>query len=448
MADKTPLRLTAPGPLAGTVRVPGDKSISHRALMFGALAAGRTQVRGLLTGEDVLSTAAALRAMGAQIKIESNTATVDGVGVGGLLQPESALDLGNSGTTTRLLAGLLATHPISAMLIGDASLQKRPMGRIIEPLSRFGARFESTEGRLPMRIAGTDQPLPIRYDMPVASAQVKSAVLLAGLNTPGTTTVVETAPTRDHTERMLRRFGVKVDEHADGHARIISLRGHADLSAVRVSVPGDISSAAFPLVAALIAPGSEVTIEAVGLNPTRIGLLEALKILGADVDWTEGSSEDEPVGTIRAKAGALRGADIPPELAPRMIDEYPALMVAAAFAIGVTEMRGLEELRVKESDRLAAMAEGLAACGVPVELLPDGIRITGTGGGPVPGGAHIDPKLDHRIAMSFACLGLYAEEPVRITDASPIATSFPDFTGLMTSLGALEDQDEDKRGRE
>lgn len=437
MADKTPLRLSAPGPLSGSICVPGDKSISHRALMFGALAAGRTEVRGLLTGEDVLATAAALRAMGASIEIAEDRAVVHGVGVGALLQPEAALDLGNSGTTTRLLAGILATHPISAVLVGDASLQKRPMGRVIEPLSRFGARFESTGGRLPLRIEGADTPVPISYEMPVASAQVKSAVLLAGLNTPGVTSVIERAVTRDHTERMLRRFGLTVTEEQDGDARIISLLGQQDLVPADLKVPGDISSAAFPLVAGLIVPESEVTVEGVGLNPTRTGLLDALLLLGASIEWT-GSDEDEPVGRVRVQSGQLTGTEIPPELAPRMIDEYPALMVAASYADGVSEMRGLEELRVKESDRLAVMAEGLSACGVPVELLPDGIRITGSGGRPIPGGARIDPRLDHRIAMSFACLSLRAKEPIEVIDAAPIATSFPGFAGLMTSLGASD----------
>ncbi|MBZ6378287.1 3-phosphoshikimate 1-carboxyvinyltransferase [Pacificimonas flava] len=436
MTDKRELALSAPGSLSGRIRVPGDKSISHRSLMFGALAVGRTQVTGLLTGEDVLATASALRAMGASIDIEDGSALIEGVGVGGLLQPQDVIDLGNSGTSARLLMGLLATHPLTVIMTGDASLRKRPMNRVIEPLSRFGAEFSGADGRLPLQVRGTDCPVPQRYELPVASAQVKSAVLLAGLNTPGRTTVVESVATRDHTERMLRCFGVDVDVEQNGDERIISVTGHAELSPARIDVPGDISSAAFPLVAALIVRGSSVVIEHVGLNPTRTGLLDALSLMGARVERSgNAEAEGEPAGGLTAQHSGLVGAVIPPDLAPLMIDEYPILMVAAAVADGVTEMRGLEELRVKESDRLAVMAEGLAACGVPVELLSDGIRITGSGGGPIPGGARIDAHLDHRIAMSFACLGLVAREPVLVDDASPIDTSFPGFVQLMRGLG-------------
>ncbi|WP_051051305.1 3-phosphoshikimate 1-carboxyvinyltransferase [Pacificimonas flava] len=432
----------AAGPLKGRVKVPGDKSISHRALMFGALAVGRTRISGLLMGEDVKATAAAMGALGAVITFGADDVTVDGVGVGGLLAPEAALDMGNSGTSTRLLLGLLSSHPLTATFIGDASLSRRPMGRVITPLEEIGARFEASEGgRLPLTMTGSHTPVPIDYRLPVASAQVKSAVLLAGLNTPGRTRVRETAPTRDHSERMLRRFGAELSVKTDGAETLIDLIGEVDLKPQELDIPGDISSAAFPIIAALLVPGSEITIEGVGLNSTRTGLLDALRLMGADVAVSErdtGPSE-EPQGDIRVRAGRLKGADIPAALAPRMIDEYPILMVAAALADGVTVMRGLEELRVKESDRLALMAKGLTACGAECELLSDGIAITGSGGAPLSGGAQIDADLDHRIAMSFAVLGLAASRPVVVDDASPIATSFPGFTELFETMGASSD---------
>lgn len=438
-AAKSPLSLAADAPLAGTVRVPGDKSISHRSLMFGALAVGETVIDGLLEGEDVQATAGAMRAMGATVNRDAQGRWhIHGVGVGGLMQPAAALDMGNSGTSTRLLAGLVASHPISATFIGDASLSRRPMQRIITPLQRMGARFSGNGDRLPMRVDGARPALPIEYRLPVASAQVKSAVLLAGLNTPGLTRVIEAVPTRDHTERMLRGFCADLTvEDIGGGVRAITIRGEVDLRPRRMTVPGDISSAAFALVAALVVPGSDVRIENVGLNPTRTGLLDALAALGADIEMLdEHDVGGEPVGTLRVRHSALRGAEIDPAGAPRMIDEYPILMVAATFAQGTTTMRGLEELRVKESDRLSVMAAGLSACGARVEELADGVVIHGTGGEPVAGGATVASHLDHRIAMSFAVLGLNARQPVYADDSRPIATSFPDFVPLMQQLGA------------
>ena len=434
-----PLSLVAEGPLSGRVRVPGDKSISHRALMLGALAVGETVIDGLLEGEDVHATAAAMRAMGAHAERDAEGRwRVRGVGVGGLLQPAGVLEMGNSGTSTRLLAGLVASHAIRATFVGDASLSKRPMQRIITPLSRMGAQFSGNGDRLPMTVEGACPALPIEYRLPVASAQVKSAVLLAGLNAPGTTRVIESVPTRDHSERMLRGFGadLTVETLPDG-ARLISVRGEAELKPQRITVPGDISSAAFPLVAALVVPGSEVVIENVGLNPTRTGIIDALAMLGLEVVVEDrGEAGGEPLGALRVRHAMLRGGEVDPAIAPLMIDEYPILMVAAAFAEGTTVMRGLEELRVKESDRLAVMAAGLAACGVPVEEREDGIVIHGSGGAAVPGGATVASHLDHRIAMSFAVLGLNAKAPIIVDDARPIATSFPDFLPLMQRMGA------------
>ena len=427
-----------PMPLTGKIRVPGDKSISHRALMLGALAVGRTEISGLLEGEDVLATAAAVNALGAHAnRAGDGRWTVDGVGIGGLTEPQDLIDLGNSGTAARLLLGILATHPLTAFVTGDASLRRRPMGRVVDPLSRFGARFVTREGaRLPLAISGASDPIPISYHLPVPSAQVKSAVLLAGLDTPGTTTVIEPQPTRDHTERMLRHFGATVGaEPIDGGGKRITLEGHPELAAAPITVPGDPSSAAFPLIAALIVPGSEVTIEGVGINPLRTGLLECLREMGADIALLNERDEGgEPVADLRARAGALRGADIPAERAPRMIDEYPILAVAAACAGGRTVMRGLAELRVKESDRLTGIAAGLAKCGVCVGIEGDDLIVEGAGNYPA-GGALIETSLDHRMAMAFLVLGLAANDAVRIDDAAPIATSFPDFLPLMNGLG-------------
>src|SRR5579875_33890 len=406
----TPLTAARPAmPLAGRLRVPGDKSISHRALMLAALAVGRTEITGLLEGEDVLATARALVALGAAVtRLGAGRWNVDGVGIGGLAEPEQVLDLGNSGTSARLLLGILATHPLLAFLSGDASLRRRPMGRVIAPLSQMGARFLARSGeRLPLAVAGAAEPLPITYALPVPSAQVKSAVLLAGLNAPGETTVIEPQPTRDHTERMLRHFGAAVRIEADeGGAKRITVTGFPELVPAPITVPGDPSSAAFPAVAALIVPGSEVVIEG-----------------------------GEPVADLRVRAGALSGAEIPAERAPRMIDEYPILAVAAACARGRTLMRGLAELRVKESDRLAAIADGLARCGVRVAVTGDDLIVDGDGRPPA-GGARIATALDHRIAMAFLVLGLATREPVAIDDAAPIATSFPGFVALMEGLGA------------
>ena len=434
-----PLTATRPiAPLIGKIRVPGDKSISHRALMLGALAVGRTEISGLLEGEDVLATAAAINGLGAYAtRAGDRRWTVDGIGIAGLGEPEDLLDLGNSGTAARLLLGILATHPITAFVTGDASLRRRPMGRVVEPLSRFGAHFVAREGaRLPLAISGATNPIAITYRLPVPSAQVKSAVLFAGLNAPGTTTVIEPQPTRDHTERMLDHFGATVTtEPIEGGGKRITLQGYPELAAAPITVPGDPSSAAFPLIAALIVPGSEVTIDGVGVNPLRTGLFECLREMGADLTLLNQHDEGgEPVADLRVRAGTLKGADIPAERAPRMIDEYPILAVAAACARGRTVMRGLAELRVKESHRLSAISAGLAACGVRVAVDDDTLTIEGNGG-PPEGGVSITTHLDHRIAMAFLVLGLATRQPVRIDDAAPIATSFPSFLPLINALG-------------
>jgi 3-phosphoshikimate 1-carboxyvinyltransferase len=439
------LSLRADGPLAGCATVPGDKSISHRALMLGALAIGETVIDGLLEGEDVHATAVALRAMGVDIVREAPLVgqtggrwRVRGVGVGGLLQPATALDMGNSGTSTRLLMGLVASHPLTATFIGDASLSARPMGRVTVPLGLMGASFAAAPGgRLPLTMTGRCPAVPLRYVLPVASAQVKSAVLLAGLNTPGRTVIVEREATRDHSERMLRGFGatITIDETPEGRA--IGLLGEAELKPQAIVVPGDISSAAFPIVAALIVVGSRVELTGVGVNPTRDGLLRVLAMMGADIIVTNRREVGgEPVADLVVTASRLTGIDVPPEIAPAMIDEFPILFVAAAFAHGPTTMRGIAELRVKESDRIAVMAVGLTGCGVRVEELPDGLIVHGSGGDPVPGGATVAARLDHRIAMSFAVLALGAVKAITVDDAAPIATSFPGFVALMESLGA------------
>jgi 3-phosphoshikimate 1-carboxyvinyltransferase len=428
-----------PRPLSGTVRVPGDKSVSHRSLMFGALAVGRTEIDGLLEGEDVLATAAAMRALGAGVeRVGDRRWRVDGVGIGGLSEPADVIDVGNSGTAARLLLGILATHDLTAFVTGDGSLRTRPMNRVIDPLSRFGARFTTREGgRLPLAIIGARDPVPQVYRLPVPSAQVKSAVLLAGLNTPGETSVIEPEVTRDHTERMLGHFGatVRVEPH-EGGGKIITVIGQPELVAAPISVPGDPSSAAFPLVAALLVPGSEVTLTGVGVNPSRTGLLDCLAEMGADITKLNQRVEGgEPVADLRIRAGVLKGADIPPERAPTMIDEYPVLAMAAACAQGRTRMRGLAELRVKESDRLTGTAEGLAACGATVTIEGDDLIVEGTGK-PPQGGATIQSRLDHRMAMAFLVLGLATRDPVALDDARTIASSFPDFAPLMRTLGA------------
>ncbi len=440
-APSTPQPLTARtgSPLKGTVRVPGDKSMSHRALMLGAVAVGETRIDGLLEGEDVLATAAAVRAMGAEAeRLPDGTWRVVGRGVGGLAEPEDILDMGNAGTGVRLMMGLIAGHPIRAMMTGDGSLRRRPMGRVTEPLRQMGAEIDAADGdRLPLTVKGTDRLVPPDYELPVASAQVKSAILLAGLNTAGETSVIEPEPTRDHTENMLRHFGadVRVTETEDGK-RKITLVGQPELLARDVRVPADISSAAFPIVAGLMVDGSEVTVEAVGLNPLRAGLLTTLKEMGADLREGQRRAEGgEPVADITVKGSALKGITVPADRAPSMIDEYPILAMAAAVAHGETRMEGLKELRVKESDRLAAVARGLAQCGVGVEEGNDWLVVHGLGGASPKGGATVTVDLDHRIAMAFLVLGLVTEEPVTVDDGAPIATSFPGFVDLMTGLG-------------
>ena len=425
-------------PLAGTVRVPGDKSVSHRALMLGALAVGETRIAGLLEGEDVLRTAAAMRLLGAEIVCEApGRWRVAGRGVGGLVEPADVLDMGNSGTAARLLAGVLASHPLFAVMTGDASLRRRPMRRVMEPLVQCGARFTAREGgRLPLAVEGAREAMPIEYRLPVASAQVKSAVLLAGLNAPGETRVEEPQATRDHSERMLRHFGAHVVVEAHGAGRVITLRGQPELRGADVAVPGDPSSAAFPLAAALIVPGSRVRIEGVGLNPLRTGLLATLREMGADLRVENEREEGgEPVGDLVAAYGILRGVDVPPERAPSMIDDYPVLAAVAASAEGLTRMRGLAELRVKESDRLAATAALLAANGVRVEVEGDDLLVHGTGR-PPRGGGFVETHMDHRLAMSALVLGQATADPVTVDDAAFVDTSFPGFADLMRGLGA------------
>ena len=425
-------------PLAGRVGVPGDKSISHRALMFGALAIGETRITGLLEGEDVLCTAAAMRALGAEVGRDADgTWRIAGRGIGGLTEPADVLDMGNSGTAARLLCGILASHPIFSVMTGDASLRQRPMRRVIDPLSACGARFASREGgRLPLAVEGPSEALPLAYRVPMPSAQVKSAVLLCGLNAPGITRVEEPEATRDHTENMLRHFGATVRVEVAGAGRVIELAGQPELRAADVVVPGDPSSAAFPLAAALLVPGSRLVIPGVGLNPLRTGLLATLAEMGADITVENRRIEGgEPVGDLVARHGPLRAVVVPPERAPSMIDEYPILAVIAAAAEGTTRMRGLKELRVKESDRLSATAALLAVNGARVEIEGDDMIVHGSGGA-LPGGGMVATHLDHRIAMSALVLGLATEQPVMVDDAGIIDTSFPGFVALMNGAGA------------
>lgn len=432
--------------LQGHLRVPGDKSISHRALMFGALAVGESRITGLLEGEDVLATAAAMRAMGAQIeRADDGTWRVHGVGVGGLLQPKTALDMGNSGTSTRLLMGLIAGHRIEAQFVGDASLSGRPMGRVIAPLSQMGAAFDASEGAkntqcLPLTIRGAYPAVPITYRLPVASAQVKSAVLLAGLNTPGITTVIEPVRTRDHTERMLKGFGAELEVEEVAGERVIRIRGEVDLHPQSVEVPGDPSSAAFFIVAALLTEGSDLTIENVGLNPTRAGLVQVLRDMGGSIEECNARTiGGEPVADLRVRHSALTGIAIDPAIAASMIDEFPVLFVAASLADGTTTTSGLEELRVKESDRLSAMAAALTKAGAQIEERDDGLVITGTSGQALRGtmdGECVTTHLDHRIAMSMAVAGLASISGVEVDDIAPIQTSFPNFMELLEEAGA------------
>ncbi len=427
------------GLLSGRAEVPGDKSISHRALILGALSVGRTEITGLLEGQDVLDTAKAMAAFGATLTRHGPGAwSVEGVGVGGFAEPEAVIDCGNSGTGVRLVMGCMATSPITATFTGDASLRKRPMGRVTDPLALFGARAHGRAGgRLPMTLVGAAEPVPVTYTTPMASAQVKSAVLLAGLNAPGQTVVIERTPTRDHTERMLRGFGAEVTVEPTPEGNRITLTGQPELRAQSVAVPRDPSSAAFPVCAALLVPGSEILVPGVSQNPTRNGLFLTLREMGADISFENAREEGgEPVADLRVRHSALRGIEVPAERAASQIDEYPVLAAVAACATGTTIMRGVHELRVKESDRIDAMARGLEACGVRVEEDEDTLIVHGLGAAGVPGGATVATHLDHRIAMSFLVLGLVSQKPISVDDGSPIATSFPVFEELMRGLGA------------
>jgi 3-phosphoshikimate 1-carboxyvinyltransferase len=433
-----PLRALRSGPLKGTIRPPGDKSISHRALMLGALAVGETTIDGLLEGGDILSTASAMRAFGATVTQERpGSWRVKGLGVGGLLEPEGVIDYGNAGTGVRLAMGLAGSHSFATTFTGDASLVKRPMGRILEPLRRMGIQAIARSGdRLPLTIKGPEVPVPIEYRLTVASAQVKSSNLLAALNTLGTTTVIEPVATRDHTERMLAAFGAGISTKiGEDGVKTIALDGQIDLKPQAITVPGDPSSAAFAIVAALIVEGSDILVENILLNPTRIGLIDTLTEMGADIAVDNRRVVGgEDVGDIRVKSSKLHGVAVPPARAPSMIDEYPVLAVAAAFAEGDTKMEGVGELRVKESDRIATMVSGLTANGVKTSEGPE--MLTVHGGTGVAGGGSVATELDHRIAMSFLVLGLAADNAVTVDDASPIATSFPEFRSQMESLGA------------
>ena len=438
----TPVPMTAQrgGALKGQAHVPGDKAISHRSLILGALSVGETRIEGLLEGEDVLDTGKAMQAFGAEvIQHGPGRWSVHGVGVGGFAEPSQVIDCGNSGTGVRLIMGAMATSPITATFTGDASLNGRPMGRVTDPLALFGTQaYGRKGGRLPMTIVGAADPVPVRYTVPVPSAQVKSAVLLAGLNAPGQTVVIEREATRDHSERMLAGFGAKVAIETLPEGRVITLDGQPELVPQDIVVPRDPSSAAFPVCAALLVEGSDVLVPNIGLNPTRAGLFTTLIEMGADLTYENLHEEGgEPVADLRAKFSPnLKGIEVPPERAASMIDEYPILSVVAAFAEGETVMRGVKELRVKESDRIDAMAKGLRAAGVTVDAGEDWWIVTGRGHGDVPGGVTVESRLDHRIAMSFLVLGLATQKPVTVDDASPIATSFPIFESLMATLGA------------
>jgi 3-phosphoshikimate 1-carboxyvinyltransferase len=432
-----PLTARRSARLSGRIRVPGDKSISHRALILGALATGRTRIGGLLEAEDVMATARALAALGASVSRANGTYEVNGQGVGGLHSPRAPLDFGNSGTGTRLMLGVVAGHAFETAFTGDASLRRRPMGRVLAPLTTMGLEIaaEAEGARLPLKVRGTQDLIPIVYDLPVPSAQVKSAILLAGLHAPGRTSVIETLPTRDHTERMLGYFGAElsIDDHGEG-VRTVSILGDSELTGTPITVPGDPSSAAFIIAASLICPGSSVVIEGVLLNSTRTGFIESLRDMGADIDTLDVREEGgEPVGDLQVKASPLRGIRVPAARAPSMIDEYPVLAAVAGFAEGETRMEGLSELKVKESDRLSATEAGLRACGVEARIEGDDLIVEGTG--EVRGGNLVATHMDHRIAMAFLTLGFGASEPVTVDDTSMIATSFPEFVPLMAKLG-------------
>ncbi|NUH67212.1 3-phosphoshikimate 1-carboxyvinyltransferase [Sulfitobacter sp. S0837] len=435
-----PMSSRACGPLNGTAEVPGDKSISHRSLILGAMAVGETTITGLLEGQDVLDTAKAMRAFGAEvIDHGGGSYSVHGVGVGGFAEPDNVIDCGNSGTGVRLLMGAMATSPISVTFTGDASLNSRPMARVTDPLALFGTQAVGRAGgRLPMTLVGAAEPVPVRYEVPMPSAQVKSAVLLAGLNAPGKTVVIEAEATRDHTERMLAGFGAEITVEDTDAGRVITLTGQPELKPQHIEVPRDPSSAAFPVCAALIVPGSDVLVPGIGLNPTRAGLFTTLREMGADLTYENERLEGgEPVADLRARFSPdLHGIEVPPARAASMIDEYPVLSVVAACATGETVMRGVKELRVKESDRIDAMASGLRANGVEVEDGPDWWIVQGRGHGNIAGGATCQSHLDHRIAMSFLILGMVTQKPVQVDDGGPIATSFPIFEPLMSKLGA------------
>jgi 3-phosphoshikimate 1-carboxyvinyltransferase len=433
------MQARAGGPLRGQADVPGDKSISHRALILGALAVGETRITGLLEGEDVLDTGRAMRAFGADVEqVAAGEWRVQGVGVGGFQEPGDVIDHGNSGTGVRLVMGAMATTDITATFTGDASLRSRPMGRVTDPLALFGAEARGRRGgRLPITLTGAASPMPVQYTTPVPSAQVKSAVLLAGLNAPGETVVIEKEATRDHTERMLAGFGAVVRVEGTPEGRVVVLRGQPELRPQRIAVPRDPSSAAFPAAAAMLVEGSDVLLPGVGLNATRAGFFATVQEMGADIGYDRRREEGgEPVADLRVRFAALRGIEVPPERAASMIDEYPVLAALAATADGPTVMRGVRELRVKESDRIDAMARGLESCGVAVEEGTDYLIVHGRGPGGVPGGVTVASRLDHRIAMSFLCLGLASRLPVTVDDAGPIATSFPGFVNLMRGLGA------------
>jgi 3-phosphoshikimate 1-carboxyvinyltransferase len=437
--QQTPLESRSSGPLVGLVRVPGDKSISHRALILGALAVGESRISGLLEGEDVLNTAKSMGALGAKVERTGDFAwVVRGVGIAGFKEPRNPLDFGNSGTGCRLVMGAVAGCPITAVFDGDASLRSRPMRRILDPLALMGAKVVAggEAGRLPLTLQGAREPLPIEYRSPVASAQIKSAVLLAGLAAPGRTTVIEREASRDHTELMLKHFGADIVTTAEGpHGRRIALTGQPELHGAAVVVPADPSSAAFPMVAALIVDGSDLILSDVMTNPLRTGLFTTLREMGASIEETEQRGDaGEPMAQLRVRASKLRGVEVPPERAPSMIDEYLVLAVAAAFAEGTTVMRGLQELRVKESDRLEATAAMLRVNGVKVEILGDDLIVEGRGH--VPGGGLVATHMDHRIAMSALVMGLAADKPVKVDDTGIIATSFPDFIPMMRGLGA------------